>query len=80
MNHTIRSTIPFAYGIQSIQFDEVQLSTHVLALEKVDMLWQDGEIYQAPARDLLPEPIQLDEFKFTGRNDSLFGLADGSTQ
>jgi len=60
LNHTIRSTVPFAYGIQSIQFDELQLSTHVLALEKVEILWQDGEIYQAPARDLLPEPIQLD--------------------
>lgn len=66
LNHTIRSTIPFAYGIQSIQFDEVQLSTHVLALEKIEMLWQDGEIYQAPARDLLPEPIQLDSLTLRG--------------
>jgi type VI secretion system protein ImpJ len=66
LNHTIRSTIPFAYGVQSIQFDELQLSTHVLALEKVEMLWQDGEIYQAPARDLLPEPLQLDDLTLRG--------------
>jgi type VI secretion system protein ImpJ len=66
LNHTIRSTIPFAYGIQSIQFDELQLSTHVLALEKVEILWQDGEIYQAPSRDLLPEPIQLDDLTLRG--------------
>lgn len=25
------------------------------------MIWQDSEIYHAPARDLLPEPLQLDE-------------------
>jgi type VI secretion system protein ImpJ len=66
LNHTIRSTIPFAYGVQSIQFDEVQLSTHVLALEKVNMIWQDGDIYHAPARDLLPQPIQLNELSLCG--------------
>lgn len=66
LNHTIRSTIPFAYGIQSIQFDEIQLNNHVLALEHVEMLWQDGDIYQAPARDLLPQPIQLDDLNLRG--------------
>src|SRR5699024_1078890 len=53
-------------GVQSIQFDEVQLSTHVLALEKVNMIWQDGDIYHAPARDLLPQPIQLNELSLCG--------------
>jgi len=66
LNHVIRATIPFSYGVQSIAFDEVQLNTHVLALEKVEMIWQDGEIYQAPARDLLPHPIQLDDLNLRG--------------
>ena len=66
LNHTVRSTIPFAYGVQSIKFDEAQLNTHVLALESIEMLWQDGEIYQAPARDLLPEPVQLDDLNLRG--------------
>ncbi|NHC04895.1 type VI secretion system baseplate subunit TssK [Acinetobacter sp. 187] len=66
LNHSIRSTIPFAYGVQSIRFDETQLSTHVLALEQVEMIWQDGEIYTAPSRDLLPEPVQLDDLNFRG--------------
>nr|MBP8207515.1 type VI secretion system baseplate subunit TssK [Acinetobacter sp.] len=66
LNHTIRATIPFSYGVQSIVFDEVQLNTHVLTLEKVEMIWQDGEIYQAPARDLLPHPIQLDDLNLRG--------------
>ena len=39
---------------------------HVLALENVDMIWQDGEIYQAPAQDLLPEPILLDDLNLRG--------------
>ncbi len=66
LNHTIRSTIPFAYGVQNIRYDETQLGTHVLALEFVEMLWQDGEVYSAPARDLLPEPIQLDDLNLRG--------------
>ncbi len=66
LNHTIRSTIPFGYGVQNIRYDETQLGTHVLALESVEMLWQDGEIYSAPARDLLPEPIQLDDLNLRG--------------
>ncbi|MCU4482475.1 type VI secretion system baseplate subunit TssK [Acinetobacter ursingii] len=66
LNHTIRSTIPFAYGIKQLRFDENQLGMHVLALENVDMIWQDGEIYQAPAQDLLPEPILLDDLNLRG--------------
>lgn len=66
LNQTIRSTIPFAYGVQSLKFDDTQLSTHVLALEQVSMLWQDGELYTAPARDLLPEPVQLDDLNLRG--------------
>ena len=68
LNHTIRSTIPFAYGIQNIQFDEAQLHTHILALESISMIWQDGEIYQAPTRDLLPEPVLLDELKYVAKS------------
>ncbi|MCU4413330.1 type VI secretion system baseplate subunit TssK [Acinetobacter sp. WU_MDCI_Axc73] len=66
LNHTIRSTIAFAYGIKQLRFDENQLGMHVLALENVDMIWQDGEIYQAPAQDLLPEPILLDDLNLRG--------------
>lgn len=66
LNQTIRSTIPFAYGVQNLRFDETQLGTHVLALEQVEMIWQDGEIYAAPARDLLPDPVQLDDLNLRG--------------
>ncbi len=54
LNHTVRAVVPFSYGVQKLSFDEAQLSTHILALESVEMIWQDGEIYQAPAYDLLP--------------------------
>lgn len=66
LNHTVRAVVPFSYGIQKLSFDEAQLSTHILALESVEMIWQDGEIYQAPAYDLLPEPILLDDLNLRG--------------
>ncbi|OTG85218.1 type VI secretion system baseplate subunit TssK [Acinetobacter sp. ANC 4648] len=66
LSQTIRATIPFAYGVEKIRFDETQLSTHVLALECIEMIWQDGEIYIAPSRDLLPEPVQLDDLHLHG--------------
>lgn len=66
LNHLIRSTIPFAYGVIDLSFDESQLKLNILALEKINMIWQDGEMYSAPHQDLLPEPIQLDELKMQG--------------
>lgn len=66
LNQTVRATIPFAYGIRSFKFDESQLGTHILALSQIEMIWQDGEIYQAPAQDLLPEPIMLDVLNLKG--------------
>ena len=66
LSHMIRATFPFAYGIQSIQFDEAQFNMHILALSKIEMIWQDGEIYQAPVQDLLPEPVQLDTLNLRG--------------
>lgn len=35
--------LPFAHGIQSIEFDEAQLGMQILALNKVEMIWQDGK-------------------------------------
>ncbi len=61
LNLLIRSTVPFSYGIQRITFDTAQLSIHILALESIEVIWQDSEIYHAPSQDLLPEPLQLDE-------------------
>lgn len=66
LNQTIRANIPFAYGLQALKFDQTLLSSHILALEQVEMIWQDGEIYTAPSTDLLPEPIQLDELNLSG--------------
>lgn len=66
LNYTIRSTIPFSYGIQTLVFDQNQLNLSILALERIEMIWQDGEVYSAPMQDLLPEPLLLDDLHLQG--------------
>lgn len=48
LNQMIQATFPFAYGIQAIEFDEAQFSMNIMALSRIEMVWQDGEIYRAP--------------------------------
>ncbi|MDV2467764.1 type VI secretion system baseplate subunit TssK [Acinetobacter chinensis] len=66
LSYTINATIPYAYGVKSIQFDETLLNTNVLALDKIEILWQDNEVYSAPSKDLLPEPLLLDNLNLRG--------------
>lgn len=61
LTQSLHACVPFAYGIQQLKVDQSQLALHVLALEQIEMIWQDGELYRAPSQDLLPEPIQLDQ-------------------
>ncbi|GAB3054896.1 type VI secretion system baseplate subunit TssK [Acinetobacter apis] len=74
LNQTIRSLIPFAYGIKKIRFDQNQLNLNVLALEHIEMIWQDGDIYNAPASDLLPAPIMLNDLQLKGEMNIYLAL------
>lgn len=60
LNNTINALSLYPYGIRHIEFDAVQLQNNILALTAIDVLWPDGDQYQAPQRDLLPEAMQLD--------------------
>lgn len=60
LNQTIQALAAFPYGIRKLEFDKVQLQNNILALNHVDMLWFDGDVYKAPEQDLLPENMQLD--------------------
>ncbi|AOA58809.1 type VI secretion system baseplate subunit TssK [Acinetobacter larvae] len=60
LNQNINAIQIYAFGIQNLLFDHVQLQLNILALHQICMLWQDGDIYNAPDQDLLPEPLALD--------------------
>ncbi|RYY77771.1 MAG: type VI secretion system baseplate subunit TssK [Moraxellaceae bacterium] len=60
LNQTIQALAAFPYGVRKLEFDTVQLQNNILALNHVDILWSDGDVYKAPEQDLLPENMQLD--------------------
>ncbi len=61
LSHTVNALTVHPYGIRSFEFDAIQLQNNILALKHIDILWNDGDAYKAPERDLLPEAMQLDQ-------------------
>jgi type VI secretion system protein ImpJ len=47
LNHTIRSTIPFPYGIKIFNLMKPAFHTYS-CIKSINIIWQDGEIYHAP--------------------------------
>lgn len=50
---------PHAWGIRSITWNEEALANNVLRADSMSLIFQDGETYDAPGPDLLPEAIDL---------------------
>lgn len=67
LNRTIDALAPYPYGIRHLEIDTIQLQNNILALTKADAVWPDGELYQAPGQDLLPDAIQLDQVQIEGQ-------------
>lgn len=64
LNGTVNALSLYPHGIRRIEFDPIQLQNNILALKLIDILWADGDLYQAPERDSLPEAMQLDRHQF----------------
>jgi type VI secretion system protein ImpJ len=53
---------PFAWGLTAeVVWDEAALVNSVLRAESLSLVFQDGETYDAPGSDLLPEAVELAE-------------------
>lgn len=50
---------PHFWGVRSIQWNLDGLGHNRLSAETMSLIFPDGEIYEAPGADLLPEPIDL---------------------
>ncbi|MEC7119175.1 MAG: type VI secretion system baseplate subunit TssK [Pseudomonadota bacterium] len=57
---TMRLLHPYAFGIKHVMLDQQMLSSGLLAFTDIQLVWPDGDLFQAPAQDLLPAPQQLD--------------------
>lgn len=56
----VRGLHPYAWGVRSIKVDTDALQAGRLRLTELQMVLPDGEFYNAPAEDELPEPLALD--------------------
>lgn len=50
---------PNFWGVRSVQWNLDGLGHNRLSADSMSIIFPDGEIYEAPAADLLPEPVDL---------------------
>lgn len=50
---------PYFWGVRSVQWDLDGLGHNQLSADSMAVIFPDGEIYEAPGADLLPEPVDL---------------------
>jgi type VI secretion system protein ImpJ len=54
--HSINSCL---WGVSQLQWRKEDLANNCLRADAMSLMFQDGEFYDAPATDLLPEPVDL---------------------
>lgn len=52
---------PYAWGVRGIAFDPESLGAGILRAQRLSLVFPDGEPYDAPTADPLPEPLRLDQ-------------------
>lgn len=50
---------PYAWGVRSLRIDTAVLAAGVLALEEINLVFPDRELFSAPAQHPLPAALQL---------------------
>src|SRR5688500_14834678 len=55
----LRSTTPYAWGFAELEIDQAALSLGKLALVRAVGVFGDGTVFDMPAVDPLPEPIDI---------------------
>ncbi|MGM9485708.1 type VI secretion system baseplate subunit TssK [Ideonella sp. YS5] len=54
-----RALHPYAWGLRQIQVDTDALATGMLRILQLRVILPDGDLYNAPSEDDLPEPVSL---------------------
>jgi type VI secretion system protein ImpJ len=59
LQRMIASLQPHFWGVRSVQWNVDGLGHNQLSADAISVIFPDGEIYDAPNGDLLPEPVDL---------------------
>lgn len=60
LNRMTAALHPYAWGIGTAVWNEEALANNVLQAEALSLVFQDGDTYDAPGPDLLPETVELE--------------------
>jgi type VI secretion system protein ImpJ len=71
----LRGLHPYAWGVKHLKVDTDALQAGRLRLTDLQMVLPDGEFYNAPAEDELPEPLALDALFAHGNEVALYAAA-----
>ncbi len=61
LNESIKAVHPYAWGVNQLQIDRDALSNNALRVLELSLRFQDGELYDAPGADELPDTVDLSE-------------------
>ncbi|MEJ7804780.1 MAG: type VI secretion system baseplate subunit TssK, partial [Telluria sp.] len=61
LNESVKAIHPYAWGVNTLQVDRDALSNNALRVMELSLRFQDGELYDAPGADELPETVDLSE-------------------
>lgn len=76
LSQTTRLLHPYAWGVRHIKIDTEALQAGLLRVLSVQVVFPDGEHFNAPAEDELPPPVSLTELgEALAPEDGLFHLA-----
>ena len=61
LNESVKALHPYAWGVNTLQVDRDALSNNALRVMELSLRFQDGELYDAPGADELPDTVDLSE-------------------
>jgi type VI secretion system protein ImpJ len=61
LNQSVQAVHPYAWGVNQIQLDRDALTNQSLRLLELSLRFQDGEFYDAPGADDLPDAVDLSQ-------------------
>jgi type VI secretion system protein ImpJ len=59
LHESIKTVHPYAWGVNQLQVDRDSLTNNVLRILELSLRFQDGELYNAPGADELPDTVDL---------------------
>jgi type VI secretion system protein ImpJ len=61
LHESVKALHPYAWGVSHLQLDREALASNTLRVLELSLIFPDGEIFNAPGNDDLPEAVDLSQ-------------------